>query len=172
MQRNVAGCCREVSVIMTGAITLAGAGALITVRFNQFIGFMIEQSIECLLDAASDKIFKIVLYQILVQLYNVIRHGAKPLSRRKLCVVTQLYRAVIDHVYLFMILRNLLYLIRISAELAGNLLRLMLELSLSAFIRLSIFRCYTPLDTKQLSNNEDLLNEVLKNGIKIYVYND
>ena len=48
-----------------------------------------------------DKIFKIVLYKILIKLYNVIGHGTKPLSRF-LSVVILLYRAVIDHVCRFL----------------------------------------------------------------------
>ncbi len=43
---------------------------------------------------------------------------------------------------------------------------------LTEILRQKLHKQIDLLDTKQLSNNEDLLNEVLKNGIKIYVYND
>ena len=43
---------------------------------------------------------------------------------------------------------------------------------LTEILRRKLHKQIDLLDTKQLSNNEDLLNEVLKNGIKIYVYND
>ena len=74
MEHDVTRCCK-VAIIVTGTIALTIAASFVFLRIHEFLGLVIEQGIEGLLDTVADKIFKIVLYEILVQLYNITRRS-------------------------------------------------------------------------------------------------
>ena len=75
-----------VAIIVTGTIALTIAATFVFLGIHEFIGLVIEQGIEGLLDTVAAKIFKIVLYEILVQLYNVARRSYCLLSAIRVVV--------------------------------------------------------------------------------------
>ena len=86
MESNIARCGRKVSVIVPRAIAFTIAASLVFLGIHEFIGFVIKQGIEGLFDTVADKIFEIILYEILVQLYNVTRHSYCLLSAIRVMV--------------------------------------------------------------------------------------
>ena len=71
---------------MTGTVALAVARTLVFVSVHKLISLVIKQSIERLFDTVTYQIFEIILYEILVKLYNVVRHRYCLLGG--FCVVT------------------------------------------------------------------------------------
>ena len=71
---------------MTGTVALAGARTLVFVSVHKLISLVIKQSIERFFDTVTYQIFEIILYEILVKLYNVVRHRYCLLGG--FCVVT------------------------------------------------------------------------------------
>ena len=63
---------------MIRTVTVSILRMLVSGSVDQFIRFVIQHGIQSFFYAVSDKIFEIVLYQILIELYNVIRHSSVP----------------------------------------------------------------------------------------------
>jgi hypothetical protein len=51
-----------------------GNEEIVSIIFRKIISLVIKQSIERFFDTVTDQIFEIILYEILVKLYNVVRH--------------------------------------------------------------------------------------------------
>ena len=75
MQRDIAECRGEISVIMAAAVALAGLAAFIPRRLGQLLGFRLQQLVECFFHTPADQFFDLDLDYFLVQLYNLLGHS-------------------------------------------------------------------------------------------------
>ena len=69
---------------MTGTVALAGARTLVFVSVHKLISLVIKQSIERFFDTVTYQIFEIILYEILVKLYDVRKGYQKDLIMKAL----------------------------------------------------------------------------------------
>lgn len=71
---------------MTGTVALTVSRSLILTSTDEFVRLVVEQGIQRFFYAVTYEILLIILYKILVKLYNVTRHGLLP--PYEFCVVT------------------------------------------------------------------------------------
>ena len=75
MQRHVAAGRREIAVIVSTAVALAGLVPLVAGCLRQLIRFLFQQFVERFLNAAADQFLELPLDYFLVKLYNLFRYG-------------------------------------------------------------------------------------------------
>ena len=71
MERDIAGGCGEVPVIVAAAIALTGLAALAAGRLRQGLRLLFQQLVQGFFHAASDQFLDLPLDKFLVQLYKV-----------------------------------------------------------------------------------------------------
>ena len=75
MERDVAGGCGEIAVIVTAAVALTGLAALIAGRLRQGLRLLLQQLVQGFLHAAANQFLDLPLDNFFIQLYNFLGHS-------------------------------------------------------------------------------------------------
>ena len=75
MERDVAGGCGKVAVIVAAAVALTGLAALIAGGLRQRLRLLLQQLVQGLLHAAANQFLDLPLDNFLIQLYNFLGHS-------------------------------------------------------------------------------------------------
>ena len=111
MERDVAGGCGEIPVIVAAAVALTGLAALIAGGLRQRLRLLFQQLVQGLLHAAADQFLDLPLDYFLIQLYNFLGHSL--LSRFECLCGNFILPEPASYVFFYAIfnLRKLLYII-------------------------------------------------------------
>ena len=75
MERDISGGSGKISVIVAAAVALASLISLIPGCLREFLCLLLQQLIHRFFHTAADQFLDLTLDNLLVQLYNFLRHG-------------------------------------------------------------------------------------------------
>ena len=116
MERDVAGCCGEVAVIVAASVALTGLAALIAGGLRQGLRLLLQQLVQGFFHVAANQFFELPLDNFLIQLYNFL--GQSLLSPFRMVCGNFILPEPACYVffYAFFNLHKLLYLIVLASS--------------------------------------------------------